>query len=68
MVGKGDNCMKRRMVASGFERRSRNAQALLDGLIIYGQELGELGKQLERLLRQHGVRSSLDPVFASRCH
>lgn len=46
----------------------RRAQLLLDGLVIYGQELGELGKQLERLLRRHGVRSTLDPVFVSRFH
>ena len=51
------------------EQRQRNkAQALLDGLIVYSQDLGELGKQLERLLRQRGVRSSMDPAFSLRCH
>jgi hypothetical protein len=60
--------MKKRMVTNGYECRTRNTQALLDGLIIYGQELGALGKQLERLLRQRGVRSSMDVVFVSRCH
>lgn len=44
------------------------AQLLLDGLIIYSQDLGDLGKQLERLLRQGGVRSSLDPAFSLKFH
>ena len=44
------------------------AQVLLDGMIIYGHELGELGKQLERLLRQRGVRSSMDPALVLRFH
>ena len=52
-----------------YSQRQRNkAQVLLDGLIIYSQDLGELGKQLERLLRQHGVRSSFDPAYSVRCH
>lgn len=54
-------------------REKRNhrmtAQLLLDGLVIYGHELGDLGKQLERLLRQNGVESSMDPVFSIHyCH
>lgn len=47
-------------------RERSTAQVLLDGLIIYSQDLGDLGKQLERLLRQGGVRSTLDPVFSCR--
>ncbi len=60
--------MEKRTSVRGVKRPSRKAQVLLDGLIIYGQELGDVGKQLERLLRQRGVRSSMDPVFASRYH
>ncbi|MEZ5452856.1 MAG: hypothetical protein R3E93_08605 [Thiothrix sp.] len=44
------------------------AQLLLEGLIVYRQDLGELGKQLERLLRQGGVRSVLDPAFSMKFH
>ena len=55
--------------AGPAKQRQRNkAQLLVDGLIVYSQDLGELGKQLERLLRQHGVRSSMDPAFSLRCH
>lgn len=51
-------------LARGKIRQQNNkAQLLLDGLILYRSELGELGKQLERLLRQNGVRSNLDPVL-----
>ena len=54
---------------SDCSQRQRNkAQLLLDGLIIYSQDLGELGKQLERLLRQRGVQSSFAPAFSMRCH
>lgn len=48
--------------------RPQKAQILLDGLIIYSRELGELGKQLERLLRLRGVRASVDPVYPIRYH
>lgn len=51
------------------QRKERGAaQLLLDGLILYRQDLGELGKQLERLLRQGGVRSTLDPAFSMKFH
>ncbi len=50
------------------QRQRNKAQLLLDGLIIYSQDLGELGKQLERLLRQRGVQLSFDPAFSMRCH
>lgn len=49
--------------------QERNAaQLLLDGLIIYSKDLGDLGKQLERLLRQQGVRSTMDTLFSMRFH
>lgn len=60
--------MKKRMLVRDLGGQSRKPQVLLDGLIIYGQELGDLGKQLERLLRRRGVRSSMDPAFVSRYH
>lgn len=44
------------------------AQRLLDGLILYRQDLGDLGKQLERLLREGGMRSTFDPEFSLRVH
>jgi hypothetical protein len=60
--------MKQPTRMRGEVRPRHKAQLLLDGMIIYGHELGELGKQLERLLRQRGVRSSMDPVFVARYH
>lgn len=61
--------MKQPIPIGNQDQHQRNkAQVLLDGLIIYSQELGELGKQLERLLRQQGVRSSLDPNYSLRFH
>lgn len=60
--------MDRRLASGkGVEQRS-TAQALLDGLILYRQDLGDLGKQLERLLRENGVRSTFDPGFSLRLH
>ncbi len=44
------------------------AQLLLDGLIAYRRELGDVGRQLEYLLRQRGVRASIDPAFSTRYH
>ncbi|MFN3785268.1 MAG: hypothetical protein ACK4RS_00375 [Thiothrix sp.] len=49
-------------------KERRTAQVLLDSLIVCSHELGDFGKQLERLLRQHGVRSSFDPAYSLRCH
>lgn len=62
--------MSRRLLSMDkMKLRERSAaQLLLDGLIIYRQDLGDLGKQLERLLRQHGVSSTLDPAFSFRFH
>ncbi len=36
----------------------RKAQDLLDGLIAHRKELGELGEELERMLRAAGVEPS----------
>jgi hypothetical protein len=58
---------RRFLVRDGVKQRT-TAQLLLDGLIIYRQDLGSLGKQLERLLREGGVRSNLDPAFSLRFH
>ncbi|WP_156946708.1 hypothetical protein [Thiothrix lacustris] len=60
--------MSRRLVVRDSVRRRTSAQLLLDGLIIYRQDFGDLGKQLERLLRERGVRSTLDPTFSMRIH
>ncbi len=60
--------MSRRLVVRESVRQRSSAQLLLDGLIIYRQDLGGLGKQLERLLREGGLRSSLDPAFSMRLH
>lgn len=60
--------MSRRLLMREKMKERNAAQVLLDGLIIYSQDLGDLGKQLERLLRQHGVRSTLDPAFSLRFH
>ena len=60
--------MKERVLVRDLRGRPRKPQILLDGLIIYGQELGDLGKQLERLLRRRGVRSSMDAAIVSRYH
>ena len=60
--------MSRRLIVRGNDRQRSSAQQLLDGLIIYRQDLGDLGKQLERMLREGGLRSSLDPTFSMRLH
>lgn len=61
--------MDKRLILAKFCPKEHNkAQLLLDGLITCSRELGDLGKQLERLLRQRGVRSSLDPAFSARFH
>ena len=60
--------MSRRLVVRGNDRQRSSAQLLLDGLIIYRQDLGDLGKQLERMLREGGLRSNLDPAFSMRLH
>lgn len=61
--------MDRRLILEKIRDKERHtAQALLDSLIVCSHELGDLGKQLERLLRQHGVRSSFDPAYSLRCH
>ncbi|WML91125.1 hypothetical protein RCF98_01935 [Thiothrix lacustris] len=60
--------MSRRLVVRDSVRQRTSAQLLLDGLIIYRQDFGDLGKQLERLLRERGVRSTLDPTFSMRIH
>ncbi|WMP16978.1 hypothetical protein [Thiothrix lacustris] len=60
--------MSRRLVVRDSVRQRTSAQLLLDGLIIYRQDFGDLGKQLERLLRERGVRSTLDQTFSMRIH
>lgn len=60
--------MNRQILVRESARQRNAAQVLLDGLIVYRQDLGDLGKQLERLLRQGGVRSTLDPAFSLRFH
>jgi pantothenate kinase-related protein Tda10 len=61
--------MDKRCLTRDFgQRQCKKAQLLLDGLIICHHELGDLGKQLERLLRERGVRSTFDPAFSTRCH
>lgn len=60
--------MEKRQALRGQGSYRHKPQMLLDGLIVHSRELGELGKQLERLLRQHGVRSSFDPAFSVRYH
>lgn len=61
--------MDKRCLTRDVGRRQRNkAQLLLDGLIVYRQDLGDLGRQLERLLRERGVHSTFDPAFSTRCH
>ena len=49
-------------------KKQTKAQLLLEGLIMYRLELGEVGRQLEYLLRQRGVRSTIDPIFSTRYH
>lgn len=65
---RGQNMRKHEALSRGDIQYRRKPQLLLDGLIIHSRELGELGKQLERLLRQHGVHSSFDPILSVRYH
>lgn len=60
--------MNRRLVGRNSVGQRSTAQLLLDGLILYRQDLGDLGKQLERLLREGGMRSTFDPAFSLRVH
>ncbi len=60
--------MNRRLVCRNSVGQRSTAQLLLDGLILYRQDLGDLGKQLERLLREGGMRSTFDPAFSLRVH
>lgn len=60
--------MDRQYIVREKLNHTPNSQVLLDGLIVYSNELGELGKQLERLLRQGGAQSTMDPVYSMRCH
>ncbi len=60
--------MDRRLASRNGVGQRSTAQVLLDGLILYRQDLGDLGKQLERLLRENGVRSTFDPSFSLRVH
>jgi hypothetical protein len=49
-------------------KKQTKAQLLLDGLIMYRMELGDIGRQLECLLRQRGVRATIDPLLSTRYH
>lgn len=44
------------------------ARKLLDSLILYRSELGETGRQLERLLRMYGVAASADLPYSKQIH
>lgn len=52
-------------VSRGYKDTTR---MLLDGLILYRIELGETGRQLERLLRQYGVVASNDLPCSKQVH
>jgi hypothetical protein len=41
---------------------------LLDGLIAQRNDLGQLGRELEYLLRVAGVTASIDPVIPNHYH
>ncbi len=60
--------MSRRLIVRERERQHSSAQVLLDGLVIYRQDLGDLGRQLERLLRENGLRANLDLTPSMRIH
>ena len=60
--------MSRRLIVRERERQHSSAQALLDGIVIYRQDLGDLGRQLERLLRENGLRANLDSTPSMRIH
>ncbi len=44
------------------------ARKLLDSLIVYRAELGETGRQLEKLLRVYGVAASSDLPHSKQIH
>lgn len=60
--------MNRRLLGRSSVGQRSTAQLLLDGLMLYRHDLGDLGKQLERLLRERGVRSTFDAAFSLRVH
>lgn len=46
----------------------RRAQRVLDGVILYRKDFGELGLQVESLLRRSGLRASSDVRSSSKLH
>lgn len=44
------------------------AQRLLDGIILYQDDLGELGGQLESLLKRRGLRATTDVYHSLKLH
>lgn len=46
--------------SAGYSNYLATSKRLLEGLILYRAELGEQGRQLERLLRAHGVVATTD--------
>lgn len=44
------------------------ARKLLDSLLVYREELGETGRQLEVLLRMYGVSASSDLPCSKQIH
>jgi hypothetical protein len=47
---------------------SDDMRHLLDGLIEHRGDLGQLGEELEHLLRIAGVKASIDPILPNHYH
>lgn len=51
-----------------YYKRPNDMSHLLDGLIEQRGDLGELGWELEKLLRRGGVIATSDPELSNRYH
>ena len=51
-----------------FYKRLNDTSHLLDGIIEQRSDLGELGWELEKLLRKGGVTATSDPELSNRYH
>lgn len=51
-----------------YAEQVNTARRLLDGLIVYRAELGEMGRELEYLLRLRDIQATLDVPYSRRVH
>lgn len=65
MRTENNNAYKDHVISGEFNDDMRR---LLDGLIEHRSDLGQLGQDLEYLLRIAGVTATIDPILPNRYH